>query len=231
MKTFLITILLGLSVAIAGAAERKRHLLIFVGEENMHGMRPEKFIVPVLKKEKSLRGNEFKVSWYVEDYLPVTRLDEQWKSTDPKAKKVKKAGELYKRLFKEVKRTAGNKKYETIVLYWYQGVSDARNGHGASYGKAVERVVKKLEADLKLGKINVVITGLTDAKKETKRFKDWAVIRKAQEKLGSSNAAWKFVNTDELNGSSNKLKLTNKGFKALGAEYAAHALTFTAKSK
>ena len=231
MKKLLITTLLGLSVSIAGAAEKKRQLLIFVGEGNMFGVRPEKVVIPELKKEKSLRGNELKVAWAVENYLPVSSLDEEWKPADPKAKKVKRVGELYKRLFEKVKRSAGKKEYETVVLYWYQGASDARNEQGAEYAASVERVIKRLEADLKLGTINVVMTGLTDSKKETRQYKDWDVIRKAQQKLAQKNKKWTFVSTDELNGPANKLKLTNQGFKQLGADYAASALTFIPKEK
>lgn len=231
MKKLLITTLLGLSVCIAGAAEKQRQLLIFVGEGNMFGVRPEKAVVPILKKEKSLRGDEFKVAWAVENYLPVSSLDKDWKPADPKAKKMKRAGNLYKRMFERVKRAAGKKEYETIVLYWYQGASDARNEHGAEYAESVERVIKRLEDDLKLGTINVVLTGLTDSKKEARRYKDWDVIRQAQQKLAKKNKKWTFVSTDELNGPANKLKLTNPGFKQLGKDYAESALTFIPKDK
>lgn len=232
MKKILITTLLALSVAVAGAAERKRQLLIFVGEGNMFGVNAEKKVLPVLKREKSLQGQDLKVAWHVRNYLPTSFLDAAWKPAEngnKKAVKVKQAGAEYPRFLTNVKRVAGQNKFETVVLYWYQGQSDARNGHGAEYTDSVKRVVSRLEKDLGLGEIKVVLTRLTDSKQELQRHADWKVVREAQTDLVKKNLKWKLVNTDDFNGVSNDLRLNSKGFKELNEQYAQHALDFITK--
>lgn len=232
MKKLFITILLGLSIAVAGAAERKRQLLIFVGEGNMFGANPEKTVLPVLKKEKSLRGQDMRVVWHVRPYLPTFFLDGEWQPADVDSKKsreVDNVGFEYPRLLASVRRTARKDTFENVVLYWYQGQSDARGGHGAEYADSVKRVVSKLEKDLGLGEIDVVLTRLTDAREESKKNADWQVVRDAQTELAKKNKKWKLVDTDALNGVSNNLRLTSRGFKELSATYAQLALEFITK--
>lgn len=226
MKKFLITCFLGLSIAAAGAAEKKRHLLIFVGENNLAGARPAKNVLPALKKVHPLSKNEFKVAEYYQSYLPTTTLDKAWKSKAEKPVKVRKAGRQYENLLRSVKRAASNRKFDTISLFWYQGASDARADYGKEYFGSVQRVVTRLEKDLDQGKINVVLTRLTDAKKESKRFEAWETVRKSQDELADKNKGWEIVDTDEFNGPGNKARLTSKGYKELSAKYAEHAITF-----
>ncbi|MFC4991865.1 sialate O-acetylesterase [Rubritalea tangerina] len=236
MKRLICTLLLGLAVVVS-AAPRKRHLMIFVGENNMESVRPERTVLPVLKKDKELRKSELLWVREARRTMSMHDLDEGWRDSEGKAKKklgpdykVKKTKD-YKRLLENAKQAARKKECDTVILYWMVGETDAQKGWGDQYEASFKRFIKQFEEDLGLGKIHVVITRLSDYGIENKKYPDWQKVRKAQEKLVKDNKGWVLVSTDDYNGKTNKLQFDKKGLEALGDTYAEIAMKFLGSSE
>ncbi|PQJ28115.1 sialate O-acetylesterase [Rubritalea profundi] len=231
MKKLIITLFLGLAV-VAVAAPRKRHLFIFAGENNMESVRPERTVIPALKKDKEVRKGELLWVREARREMSMHDVDEGWKDSEGKTKKKfgpdykVKQTKNYKRLLKNARQAAKKRPCDTIVLFWMQGESDAKNGWGDEYAASFKRFVTNLEKDLALGKINVVITRISDFGTENKKYPDWQNVRDAQKQLVKDNKGWILIDTDDKNGKLNKLQFDKKGIARIGELYAEIAIEF-----
>lgn len=236
MKKLILPFLLGLVVSVS-AAPRKQHLFIFAGENNMESVRPERTVLPVLKKDKELRKADLLWVREARRTMSMHDVDDGWRDSDGKAKKKYgadykvKMTKDYKRLLENARQAAKKKPCETIVLFWMQGESDAQQGWGDQYAASFQRFVDSLEKDLDLGEIDVVITQLSDYGLENKKYPDWQKVRDAQKKLVKANKGWVLIETDEFNGKMNKLKFDKKGLEKIGELYAEAAMKFAKASK
>ena len=227
---------MGLTV-VTSAAPRKRHLFIFVGENNMESVRPERSVLPILKKDKELRKADLIWVREARRTMSMHDVDEGWKDSEGKAKKKYgadykvKQTKSYKRLLENARQAAKKKPCETVVLFWMQGESDAQNGWGDQYAASFQRFIDSFEKDLDLGEINVVITRLSDYGLENKKYPDWEKVRKAQTSLVKKNKGWVLIDTDDFNGKLNKLQFDKKGIEKIGELYAAAAMKFVGAEK
>lgn len=223
------------------AAPRKRHLLIFAGENNMESVRPERTIIPELEKiDKDLKRADLMWVRFARRTMAMNDVDSDWTDDEGRSKVrygsgyAKKKAREYERLVDTARDRARKKKCDTVVLFWIQGETDAQKGWGDQYAKSFARFVKQLEEDLKLGKVDVVITRLSDhglEEKWKKKYSDWEKVRKAQEKLVKDNKGWILIDTDDLNGKLNKLKFDKKGIKTLGERHVEAALKLIGSKK
>ena len=236
MKKLIIGLLLGLTV-VTSAAPKKRHLFIFVGENNMESVRPERTVIPVLKKDKEVRKGELLWVREARREMSMHDVDEGGRDSEGNAKKKfgpdykVKQTKMYKRLLEDARQSAKKKPCDTIVLFWMQGESDAKNGWGDEYAASFQRFVTNLEKDLDLGEINVVITRLSDYGTDNKKYPDWQKVRDAQKKLVKDNKGWILIDTDDKNGKLNKLKFDKKGIERIGELYAEIAMEFVTGEK
>jgi hypothetical protein len=231
MKKLITSLFLGLAV-VATAAPRKRHLFIFAGENNMESVRPERTVIPLLNKDKELRKAELLWLRDARRVMSMHDVDEGWRDSEGKAKKKFGSGykvkqtKSYKRLLENARQAAKKKACDTIVLFWMQGESDAKNGWGDEYAASFKRFVTNLEKDLDLGEVNVVITRVSDHGTENKRYPDWQKVRDAQNQLVIDNKGWILIDTDDKNGTLNKLEFDKKGLARISELYAEIATKF-----
>ena len=195
--------------------EQKNHLFILSGQSNMLRLDPEISFTPSVKKEfdkvtivKEARGG-----------APIRRWYREWNLNQNV-----KIGDLYKKMLKKIKSRCEIDKFDTITFIWMQGERDAKEKHGNVYAESLKGVVKQLQKDLGRKNINVVIGRISDFDLNNKRYKHWTLIRKKQVEVAESNPLWKWVNTDDLNGSKDKLHYTDEGYKKLGKRFAEAAI-------
>lgn len=226
---------------VSHAAPAKRYLFIFAGENNMESMRPERTVIPALEKlDKDLKKADILWTRLARRSMGMNDVDSEWTDSDGEEKShygsgySKKTAREYKRLVETARAAARKKECDKVVLFWMQGETDAQKGWGDEYAASFQRFVKQLEADLELGKIDVVIARLSDYgldEKLQKKYPDWEKVRKAQDSLVKNNKGWELVDTDDLNGNQNKLQFDKKGMEALGETYAELALKFVSSSQ
>ena len=100
---------------VAVAAPRKRHLFIFAGENNMESIRPERTVIPVLKKDKELRKSDLLWVREARREMSMHDMDEGWRDSEGKAKKKYgpdykvKQTKNYKRLLANARQSAKKK--------------------------------------------------------------------------------------------------------------------------
>ncbi|MFC5050871.1 sialate O-acetylesterase [Rubritalea spongiae] len=234
MKTSIVTLLFCCSVLISQSAPRPRHLFIFAGENNMESLKPERTVIPPLVDlDKDLKKVDLLWMRMARRTMAMHDVDSDWTDSDGNEKASYGSGysktqaKEYERLLETARDTARKKECDTIVLFWMQGESDAQKGWGDQYAASFQRFVKQLEADMELGKLDVVLVRLSDhglQEKWQKKYPDWAKVRAAQEKLVHANKGWILIDTDDLNGKQNKLQFDKKGIETLGERYAEAAL-------
>jgi hypothetical protein len=121
---------------------------------------------------------------------------------------------------KKVDAEITGKTINTVTFVWMQGEADSGK-HYVVYEKCLKGLVQQLEEDLKLGKVNVVIGRLSDAKMESA---GWVEIRRIQQSLCEANPDWEWVNTDDVNGENNGVHYTRAGYVEFGKRLAEKAI-------
>lgn len=217
MKTLVAAILVSLSMFAAADS----HLLIFLGENNIEKLRPERHVLPDIQRSRDLRGDQIYWARIAERKLSLKDLDKASKGNRLRGyghsgSKGRSGASDYNRILSAIRTEAPPKEVDNIILFWMQGETEAKEARGDTYTESVQNFVKVLEEDLDLGEITLVITRLSDYGLDKAQYPDWEKVRKAQEKLVKDNEGWELVDTDELNGSSNSLKFDSKGIEALG---------------
>ncbi len=216
--------LLALSTASSVYAQEK-HLFILSGQSNMKRLDPEASFSPAVRKAfgeggvivvKDAEGGQSIRRWYkkwkdVKNYRGM-KPDT---SADPST-----IGDLYDRLMKKVDAEITGKTINTVTFVWMQGEADSGK-HYVVYEKCLKGLVQQLEEDLKLGKVNVVIGRLSDAKMESA---GWVEIRRIQQSLCEANPDWEWVNTDDVNGENNGVHYTRAGYVEFGKRLAEKAI-------
>ena len=220
----LILTLLALITASCVYAQEK-HLFILSGQSNMKRLDPETSFSPAVRKAfgedcvivvKDAEGGQSIRRWYkkwkdVKNYKSM-KPDT---SADPST-----IGDLYDRLMKKVDAEIAGKSIKTVTFVWMQGEADSGK-HYVVYENNLIGLVQQLEEDLKLGKVNVVIGRLSDAKMESA---GWLEIRRIQQNLCEANPDWEWVDTDDVNGENNGVHYTRDGYVEFGRRLAEKAI-------
>ena len=220
----LILTVLALIAASCVYAEGK-HLFILSGQSNMKRLDPETSFSPAVRKAfgedrvivvKDAEGGQSIRRWYkkwkdVKNYKGM-KPDT---SADPST-----IGDLYGRLMKKVDAAMAGQRIKTVTFVWMQGEADSGKHH-VVYEESLKGLVQQLEEDLKLGKVNVVIGRLSDAKMESA---GWLEIRRVQQRLCEANPDWEWVDTDDLNGENNGVHYTRDGYVEFGRRLAGKAI-------
>jgi hypothetical protein len=215
--------------AMSGLEAGRQHYFIFVGEGNIEKLRPELFFIPKVQKSEVLRGDQIFWSKSMERNLTLRGLDKWWTAEGEDKPAGGASGNGFKRMLMNIRNEAPMTACDTVVLFWMQGETDAKLRYGGSYQNAFERFVARLEAELGLGPIDVVITRLNDYDMEGKVYPDWVRVRDAQVQLAADHDGWEVIDTDALNGPNNALKFTTKGLEKLCENYAEWAVFFASQ--
>lgn len=221
-----------LSTLSAVAAEPS-HLFILSGQSNMERWDPDQKFVPTLKKQlkpdafwvvKVAHGGKAIHNW-VDDYASIAK-----EAGVPKVPKTDGAP-YFDEILTQVRAGIGEHgKPTTVTLVWAQGEADARRGQAAAYLPAFRSLVARLEKELEVDHLNVVVSRLSDWEPSAAEAKEgWAEVRRANWTYGSKepHAAW--VDADDLNNIGSKKKpvedihYSKKGYKILATRLALQA--------
>jgi hypothetical protein len=110
-----------------------------------------------------------------------------------------------------------------------QGESDAQRDLGVAYARSFNTLVSRLKAGLGIETMHVVIARLSDHGLHTEKKASWARMRKVQMELADADPLSCWVDTDDLNGSTEKypqgdLHYPREQYPKLGARLAEAAL-------
>ena len=191
-------------------------------------MNPKLSFIPVLEAEL---GKENII--VVKDALgsqPISRWYKNWKQ--PNVNLPENRGDLYDVLLHKVKDSIKNEQLASVTFIWMQGERDARMEFASVYEESLLGVYQQLSTDLNRNDINFIIGRLSDFDMENKKWPHWTKIRHIQEKVGSLNPNFTWINTDDLNTGldnngkevTNDLHLTAEGYKILGLRFAEKSL-------
>lgn len=221
-----------LAATTANAAE-PNHLFILSGQSNMERWDPDKKFVPTLKKElkkqdfwivKVAHGGKAIHNW-VDDYDAIAR--EAGVNKIPKTHGAPYFDEILKKV-REGEKEHG--KPTTVTLVWAQGEADARRGQAAAYRPAFVSLVGRLQRELAVDHVNVVVSRLSDWEPSAEAAQEgWATVRRVHWTYGTKepHAAW--VDADDLNNLGSKKKpvedihYSKKGYKILAQRLARQA--------
>lgn len=222
------------------AGEEEKHLIILSGQSNMVRMDPQRTFIPALQKVlgdrfivvKDAKGARPIRRWYIA-WEPAWTLEARFYALKRQLKiwlgrpveDVAIAnGDLYQRLMKKVYPAIAGKKITTVTLVWMQGERDARFGYGEVYAESLKGLIQQFADDLGVPHINVVIGRISDFDMNNQWGEHWTMVRAAQEQVAASNPCFRLINTDDLNGASNGIHYTRKGYDLLGKRFAAATL-------
>jgi hypothetical protein len=242
-KSFACLALSLLALQLVGAADstsdsdqQARHLFILSGQSNMTAGLEKGFTevvtkalgaeqVTIVRHCKPGRGIRF----WVEDYeLPEDH---------PLHGKLKSGNGAQFPVLLELAKTAGDANtYDSVNFVWMQGESDAQRDLGAAYARSFNTLLSRLKAGLGIEAMHVVIARLSDHGLHTDKKESWARMRMVQMELAEADPLTCWVDTDDLNGSTEKhpqgeLHYPREQYPKLGARLAKAALRQLAPSK
>lgn len=205
LKAIILSICTFLTLSL-GAAESGQHLFILSGQSNMARMNDEKWFTPIV--EKKLGKENVIVVKEAQGGAPISRWYPQ--------------GNMYSKMMAKVEQAIEGKDIKSVTFVWMQGERDAKDKRGRHYAKDLEGLIKKVGAEFKQHKVNVVIGRLKHYEGED--FPDWEAIRKVQVQVAKAkkNRAW--VDTDDFDGDENDVHFRAEGYRELGAAFAKSAL-------
>jgi hypothetical protein len=110
-----------------------------------------------------------------------------------------------------------------------QGESDGLEKFGEVYAASLKGLIEQLKKDLGQAALNVVVGRISDYKdKDVSTHPHWEMVRKAQVEFAESNPHYAWIDTDDLNGSSNALHYDSppqsQFYKTLGKRFASKAI-------
>jgi hypothetical protein len=212
-----------------GAGARKTRLFILSGQSNMAGLNPDLSYTPALKK--AFPDDEVIVVKSAQGGQPIRRWYKGWKAPVDIRVKLRPGekgnGDLYDVLMSKVQGAIAGKKIDTVAFVWMQGEADAKAGLATVYTESLRGVIRQLRDDLKRPDMSFVIGRLSDYKNGDA---GWDAVRAAQEKVAREDSLGTWVDTDDLNGPTNKLHYTREGYVELGSRFAAKSIDLARKA-
>ncbi len=208
---------------LASAAEGK-HLFILSGQSNMNGLKPERSFIPEVEKAFGKEG--VIVVKDAQNGSPIRNWYRDWKCPEGSKKpKVRKPfGHLYDQLMKKVRPAIEGQKLVSVTFVWMQGERDAMEGYSAAYAESFQGLLGQLKEDLKRDDVYFVLGRISDFGLQNEKLPDWAKVRDVQVKLAEEDPMGDWVDTDEFNGTSNRLHYSSAGYKAMGEAFAKKAI-------
>ncbi len=201
--------------AAAAPATGPTRLFVLSGQSNMVGLNPDDTFVPRLKEA------------FPDQRIVVVKDAENGQAIN-RWHRDKGKGDLYLRLMKHVKETAGEQAFVSTTFVWIQGESDAMTGKSGEYENHLRGLIDLLRRDLKAPAMTVVIGRISDHKNGDEQ---WDAVRAIQVKIADADALAGWVDTDDLNGDDNSLHYRNKTDRAeLGKRLASKAAELIRKS-
>ena len=230
---------------LAGAEEQARHLIILTGQSNMNGkVREGDIIKPMVEKEfgkdsviavRHAAGGS-SIAFWLEKTINADGVE------------VSSPGTVYPKWMESVKAASKGEDIASVTFIWMQGESDVllnkkpdwQDGKPMSaqiYRKNILRLLERVQTDLGVDELNVVIGRLSDYhKNEDKQMPEekketWVAIRELQVKIAEELPSGAWVNTDDLNDGlqtrqgeskevSNDLHYTDKGYEVFSERLA-----------
>ncbi len=217
----------GFALTESAPAKADKHLFILSGQSNMRSPVPESFEAAV---SKVFGKDNVTVATFSAASQPIKQWYKNWtppEGVDFQPKPGDLNGALYDKLLDTVRKKAGDQQFSTVTFVWMQGEGDGQAGWGAVYEKSFLGVIDQLKADLKRDDVRFVLGRINDHQ-NPKDGNGRAVVRVAQEKLGTENANGTWVNTDDLNTGinpwcgyeTNGEHFPNPGYRVLGQRFA-----------
>ena len=213
---------------IGKSEKRGKHLFILSGQSNMQLLLPEESFSPTLASEFGRKNIVV-----VKDALgaqPIRRWYKNWEP--PVGKTLSAQPDLYDSLMKKVYSVIESQQFRTVTFVWMQGERDAREELGDVYEKSLIGLYDQLSKNLNRDDIHFVIGRLSDFDMNNAKYPHWTMIRTIQEKVGSSNPRYDWIDTDDCNDGANRagkpiqndLHMSAEGYVTMGRRFAEKAI-------
>lgn len=211
-----------------GYAQSGMHLFILSGQSNMAELKPEESFTPMLSA--AFGANNIIVVKDAMGSQPIRRWYKDWQTLKKDTANLQP--DLYDSLIKKVRLAIQGKKIKSVTFVWMQGERDAREGNGDVYEQALAGLYKQLCRDLNREDVHFIIGRLSDFDLSNTKYPHWTRIREIQEKAGSADSKYAWINTDDLNDGfdrrgkaiANDLHMSKEGYVILGARFAEKAI-------
>ena len=201
----------------------KTRVFLLSGQSNMRQLKPAKDLEPLLHKAFP-KDNLLFVKLAVGGQ-PVRRWVKDWEG--PPGKELLPTegphyGDLYDKLLSKARAAAKKRDIslehaDSVTLLWAQGEYDANKELSSVYEKSLHTLFGNLRRDVKHPRLGVVIARNSDYGDGKPH---WKRVREIQESVAASDPLIEFFDTDDLNGKTNDIHMTKKGYRTMGERFA-----------